>query len=330
MSEPVTRRGVLSLDGINHLNSLLMLLSLAVATVLPFELFLFAYAILGPAHYLTQISWLHDRNYFTTGRYDALFLLLLSVPLALRFYFGQGGFEGLMWDGLFGGTALVAAAGMVWLKRPFHKLALGTLGVVCTAILCRVDGIALFFSLFVPSLVHVYLFTGAFIAYGNLKSRSVSGWISMGIFVMCGLFFFVVELPASGPVTEYIRAAMDRLAVIPREFITLFGMDPNAATFTKVMRFIAFAYTYHYLNWFTKTRVIGWGDIPRSRALVIVALWMLSVAVFIIDYRIGVSALFTLSLIHVFFEFPLNHRTFAVIGGALAGSISGLARPGRR
>ena len=52
----------MSLNGLNHLNSGLMLLSVAVAAVLPFELFLFAYAILGPAHYLTQISWLHDRN----------------------------------------------------------------------------------------------------------------------------------------------------------------------------------------------------------------------------------------------------------------------------
>ncbi|MBT3346126.1 MAG: hypothetical protein HN712_10205 [Gemmatimonadetes bacterium] len=311
----------MSLNGLNHLNSGLMLLSVAVAAVLPFELFLFAYAILGPAHYLTQISWLHDRNYFTTGRWDFLFLLLLSVPLALRFYLGQGGFEGLVWDGLFGAVALVSAAGMVWFERPFHKIVLGALGALCAAFLCRVDGIALFFSLFVPSLVHVYLFTGAFIAYGNLKSRALSGWISMVVFVLCGGFFFVVDLPASGPVTETIRLSMERLAVIPREFITLFGMDPNATTFTKVMRFIAFAYTYHYLNWFTKTRVIGWGDIPRRRALAIVGLWLLSVGVFILDYRIGVSALFTLSLVHVFLEFPLNHRTFAVIGSALAGVV---------
>lgn len=311
----------MSLNGLNHLNSALMLLSVAIAAVLPFELFLFAYAILGPAHYLTQISWLHDRRYFTTGRYDYLFLLLLSVPLALRFFLGQGGFEGLVWDGLFGAVAMVAAAGMVWLQRPFHKIALGALGVLCAAFICRVDGIALFFSLFVPSLVHVYFFTGAFITYGNLKSRSFSGWLSLVVFVLCGLFFFVIDLPASGPVTAYIRDSMERLAIIPREFIRLFGMDPNAETFTRVMRFIAFAYTYHYLNWFTKTRVIGWADIPRRRAIAIIALWLASIGTFALDYRIGVSALFTLSLVHVFLEFPLNHRTFAAIGGALAGVV---------
>ncbi|MEC8990677.1 MAG: hypothetical protein VX656_05485 [Candidatus Latescibacterota bacterium] len=309
----------MTLHQINHLNTALMVISVAIAAVLPFELFLFAYAILGPAHYLTQISWLHDRNYFTTGRWDFIFLLLLTIPLALRFFYGQGSFEGLIWDGLFGATAIVAAAGMVWLKRPFHKLALGTLGLLCAAFVCRIDGIALFFSLFVPSLVHVYVFTGAFIVYGNLKSRSLPGWISFCVFVLCGGFFFFVDLPVAGPATEYIRNSMDRLAVIPREFISLFDMDANAQTFTRVMRFIAFAYTYHYLNWFTKTRVIGWAEIPRRRAVAIIGLWLLSIVTFAIDYRVGVSALFMLSLVHVFLEFPLNHRTFASIGGAVVG-----------
>src|SRR2546427_4816034 len=52
-------------DKINYLNIGLMLLSLGVAFFIPFELFLFSYAILGPLHYLTEISWLHERKYFT-------------------------------------------------------------------------------------------------------------------------------------------------------------------------------------------------------------------------------------------------------------------------
>lgn len=37
----------------------LMLGALALAYVLPFELLLLSYAVLGPAHYFTEISWLH-------------------------------------------------------------------------------------------------------------------------------------------------------------------------------------------------------------------------------------------------------------------------------
>ena len=71
----------MTLDQTNYLNIALMAAAAAIATVLPFELFLFAYAVLGPAHYLTQISWLHDRKYFTTGKYDFLLLVLLVWKL---------------------------------------------------------------------------------------------------------------------------------------------------------------------------------------------------------------------------------------------------------
>ena len=43
-------------DRLNYVNIGLMLLSCLVAFFVPFELFLFSYAVLGPAHYLTEIS----------------------------------------------------------------------------------------------------------------------------------------------------------------------------------------------------------------------------------------------------------------------------------
>jgi hypothetical protein len=49
------------------LNIGLMALSCMAAFLVPFELFLFSYAVLGPLHYLTEIGWLHKRNYFATG-----------------------------------------------------------------------------------------------------------------------------------------------------------------------------------------------------------------------------------------------------------------------
>src|SRR6266704_2880603 len=66
-------------DQINYLNIGLMLISCVVALFIPFELFLFAYAILGPAHYLTEISWLQKRQFFTKGRHDFWLLGALGV-----------------------------------------------------------------------------------------------------------------------------------------------------------------------------------------------------------------------------------------------------------
>ena len=43
-------------DNLNYVNIGLMLLACGVAFFVPFELFLVVYAVLGPAHYLTDIG----------------------------------------------------------------------------------------------------------------------------------------------------------------------------------------------------------------------------------------------------------------------------------
>src|SRR4249919_3757560 len=75
----------------------LMVLALAFAAVVPFELFLLAYAVLGPLHYLTEISWLHDRRWFVPGRRDwwPLLLCALLVPLGTISVMGNSGMAAL-------------------------------------------------------------------------------------------------------------------------------------------------------------------------------------------------------------------------------------------
>ena len=73
----------LTVTQVNYINILLMLIAGVCAFFRPFETFLFAYAFLGPAHYLTEISWLHDRNYFTKRKYDWVFLLLAGVVITM-------------------------------------------------------------------------------------------------------------------------------------------------------------------------------------------------------------------------------------------------------
>ena len=61
---------------IDIINIFLIIISLIVAIKLPFELFLFSYAILGPLHYLTEIHWLHDKKYFVSTNKNGLLCLL--------------------------------------------------------------------------------------------------------------------------------------------------------------------------------------------------------------------------------------------------------------
>ena len=81
--------------GINLTNIVLMLLSTVVAFIIPFKLFLFVYAVLGPLHYLTEISWLDKRNFFIKQKTQiwpyVLVALLLTVAVfnektVLRYY----------------------------------------------------------------------------------------------------------------------------------------------------------------------------------------------------------------------------------------------------
>src|SRR3979490_2234377 len=61
----------------------LMLSALALTYLVPFELLLLAYVVLGPAHYATEISWLHDRKYFLPQRGIAIALACVAIVAAL-------------------------------------------------------------------------------------------------------------------------------------------------------------------------------------------------------------------------------------------------------
>src|SRR5262245_1075832 len=88
-----------------------MLLSAAIAWVVPFELFVLSYAILGPLHYLTEISWLHDRGYFTPSRWDIVPVVGLGVLAFTARYFDLFVWDGwtLVAFGLAGAFALTAS-----------------------------------------------------------------------------------------------------------------------------------------------------------------------------------------------------------------------------
>src|ERR1043165_9519880 len=84
----------------------LMLAALGLAYLVPFELLLLAYVVLGPAHYATEISWLHDRKYFLPQRGIAVALAAIAIIAALIENAAWFGF--VMW-GAFVLCALIAA-----------------------------------------------------------------------------------------------------------------------------------------------------------------------------------------------------------------------------
>ena len=307
-------------DWINFLNIGLMLVSCLVALFIPVELFLFAYAILGPAHYLTEISWLEKRQFFTKGKHD--FWLLGAFGLLVSF--------SLPWSSSsLKATCTLLALGsalVLMLTNSITARILGMIPVIALAFaLADTTGfITVLLALFVPTLIHVYIFTGFFMLYGALKERSRSGYLAFCIFLLCPLACWLIEpgryIPKSHALSSYWNHfSVLNLAILgvdlPRTIPE--GREALRQVFSShtgliVMRFIAFAYTYHYLNWFSKTSIIRWHEIGRKRLAVIGMLWLSSIVLYFYDFALAVKFLAYLSITHVYLEFPLNH--LSIIG----------------
>lgn len=331
--------GSVEVDFINYLNIGLMIISLICAAYLPFEVFIFAYAILGPLHYLTEISWLHDRDYFSSGRYDWMILLLPIIPMlfdwmhllvpffpslpALRAFFPDAPKVNL----ILMAVSFSAAAGMAITRTTGAKMALIFAGICIGWLGHRWGVISTVLMMLLPTVIHVYLFTGLFIVYGALKGRSMSGVLSAILFFIAPfLSVLLFTTPASYQASQYAMNASKPFQGLCRFLVELLGVPFEEKTMVSAMRFLAFAYTYHYLNWFSKTRIINWHNVSRKRLSFIIVLYLLAIGAYAKSYDYGFMALLTLSFGHVLLEFPLNYRSAMGIYGELKGM---LGNPGR-
>jgi hypothetical protein len=317
-------------------------ISLAAACVLPFELFLFAYAVLGPLHYLTEIAWLGERQFFMRRRGDMWVLGALAVIVLSGQYlvFGDAHIASVfrITPHLF-----VIALGLAWVFMRTADTKERIAGAMWVAALAL--GLELFdphsrlvFQLFLVTIVHVCLFTGAFILYGALRARTWTGHASFAVFLACCLAALVLPAAAQASPSAYVTSSYAQFSMLNVELGKLFGLsdvpqsvqgpDSYRALFVTrggvaVMRLIAFAYTYHYLNWFSKTSVIGWHKVERGKLALAIALWIASISLYAIDYQLGLRWLLLLSMAHVLFEFPLNHISFVGIASDVRARLAG-------
>jgi hypothetical protein len=447
---------------INYLNIGLMLITAVLSYFFPFETFLLAYAYLGPLHYLTEISWLHDRNYFAKGKYDFLVLLIVGVLLSYAAFAKDFGVSVEVYDyfvkmNLFDKLivfALFSSILFALVKNLFIKIiAILFLFVFVSGWLSpdaaakNAESTTIFaLTSLVPTLIHVYLFTGLFMLFGALKNRSVSGmWQMVGFVTIPLLLVFAIPVDNKVNLSEYGKKAyfaknkegnpdgfyttnysiLRHFELFPtvtneeylKEYVNEKSMFPDSMKYSIVlnnfyakkefkitgnkyediiwstsnseakptqividslfkrykqktiaeyrapylkkmnksfvvenpnselygekityaemyplthkknedfifsstvgimlMRFIAFAYLYHYLNWFSKTEVIRWHKVPKIRFVAVVVLWIAASVFYTMDYSLGLSVLFFLSFTHVLLEFPLNIMSIVGIG----------------
>ncbi len=317
---------------IDVLNIGLIILSLIVAFKIPFELFLFSYAVLGPLHYLTEINWLNEKNYFVKEKkWMWLFVfvaVLLTIPVilllpALKSLNGEQLARSMykystdFFFSFFFVTFLFAIS-LVYLKK-WQYILLSLVGIIAGTVLIlkyKLFSIA-FLGMFLPTILHVYVFTWLFMIYGTFKTKNKAGIISCVLLLLCPFVIFTSSVnPESYHLSESVQSNFLKsdFQNVSAYIAQVFGLLNDDGKFhmvseagIKIQIFIAFCYTYHYLNWFSKTSVIGWNkNITKPKFLIVLGLWLVAMGLYWYDYKIGFAALFTLSLIHVFFEFPLN------------------------
>jgi len=317
------------------LNIGLMLLAFVLAIKIPFELFLFAYAILGPLHYLTEINWLHHKQYFIQQRKWVYVLIGLSALICLaplmdavtKLTWFSSWRESIISLPLF--TSLFAwSTNLLFLGfvsaiffvrfKDYRKISIGILLTTGIAYLLMKKPLYItLVGVFLPTIFHVFLFTALFMLYGAIKGKSTLGIWSVAL--LFGLAFMISKLkitPSNYILSEttkqnfmYSTFANVHKGIIhflhlsnpkkPLQILSVAGI--------KVQIFIAFAYTYHYLNWFSKTSIIGWHKIEKKKLILILFLWGTSVGLYFYHYKLGFMALLFLSMLHVFLEFPLNY-----------------------
>jgi hypothetical protein len=310
---------------LSWINSGLMVAACAGAYLAPFHLFLFAYAVLGPLHYITEISWLHDRGYFAKRDSARRWWLILVAVTMLVLLFGYISNDLLhspvppKYEIAMVYLVLATASMVLYIRHAGNATALVVASVVAIALFSETRTFFLF-AYFLVTIIHVLAFTAAFVLYGAMKTKSRAALISLAVLVLCSASFFVfVPMPPAVP--ESLRQVYSFFEPLNIQLAALFRL-PQASIYESsngvaIMRLIAFAYTYHYLNWFSKTSIIRWHEVPRSRAVGMCVLWLGAVALYFLDYSIGLTVLYAGSLLHVLLEFPLDIQTFAGIGREL-------------
>lgn len=286
---------------IDKFNLYLLLLAFLIAYIIPFELLLISYAFLGPLHYLTEISWLHDRKYFTLLPKDPIYLTVGSFVLLL-----------------FGAAIFPTSSEFVWILvlvafcTAFIRSLWLRLLIIMVGLILLVPWLgsttSYVMAVLIPTVIHVFIFTLFFMFLGALKSNSRLGIFNTLIFFGGGILLLLLPQLNIKLFDSFVAQHYSFFAGIANALSTYFE-QPVGVILPAIASFLAFTYTYHYLNWFSKTSIIEWHHISLTRSFTIGFLYAVSIGLYLYDYALGFTVLLSLSFLHVVLEFPLNFRS---------------------
>lgn len=314
---------------IDTLNLLLIVISLILAIKLPFELFLFSYAVLGPLHYLTEINWLNKKSFFIKNPIwiwpFILLAFLFSIPTILNLSifndFPQTKVFTIinqslaLQSNLLILIAFLFAIGILYLEKLKEVLLFFAFCIFFSFLIQNAFYYVMVIVFFMPTIIHVYVFTLLFMIFGTINKPTNTGIIAIIILILSPLLIFLLDIEKS----QYLISTTTQANFMDSSFSNLsvgisriLGYENGQFNVfspigVKIQIFIAFCYTYHYLNWFSKTWTIGWNkSISKPKLYSIIVFWIASVLLYYYNYKTGFAVLLLLSVLHVLLEFPLN------------------------
>jgi hypothetical protein len=280
-----------------------------------------SYVVLGPAHYATEISWLHDRKYFLPQQGVAIGLAVIAIAAAL--------IDNAAWFGFVLWCAFVVCAMVAATTSALQSMVLFMVAVLLTVVMLS-NGLSIaVLGILLPTLIHVSLFTLVFMALGAWRSGARMQWLMVGLYVAAIAAILVVPPTATTLIPSFATAGRDYFANVAPALGRLLGI-PDLRFDTRLTGLLAFVYTYHYLNWFIKAEVIRWTAMTRNRLLLVVAASAASTALYFYDYAFGFTVLLAFSLAHIVLEFPLNALALRQLGMAMGASAVSIGQRGDR
>lgn len=319
-------------------NLIFIIVSFVLALFIPFQLFLISYAFLGPLHYLTEINWLNKNRFFSTSHFPIYFIgitmLFLSL-MALNTHFNfvtiplqSVSIVSITTYFVFCSFILVLILELFThqMKLKWYKILLifGVSIVVSRLTLSGNYSLHLTTFVFVPTLVHVFAFTFLFMWLGYLKKPNQLALLAIIAMLFSPILLFALpdsfylNFSSTTGTKTYLQSGFE---LLNKSIFELIDNSTNSDNYffvsgigLKIQTFIAFAYTYHYLNWFAKINVIGWAKkISKVNLTIIFCSWIISVSLYWYNYKLGLLVLFFMSLGHVLLEFPLNIKVMKSI-----------------
>ena len=184
-------------------------------------MFFFSFIVLGPIHYLTEINWLKEKNFFVQDLKTIwLFVgvsLIISIPFLQKIELIRDFFQtiniqsSLLWlNKQFGYILLFLLLFSIGLVQFSSKLKLFLFFILSLTLSVGVlyfnKTLFVIATFLITTIIHVYLFTLLFMIFGHKKNSTFYGKIGIVLMFLCPLIIIISKPnnPQSYVLSPYI------------------------------------------------------------------------------------------------------------------------------